>query len=459
MREASITALVQNQRAYFRSGATLDVEGRIQALKRLEHMIEHHEALILAALRQDLGKSNTEATMCEVGMVKSALRHMIGHVRRYARDRYVPTPLAQFPARSLIKPAPYGVCLVMSPWNYPFLLSMEPLIEAIAAGNTVILKPSAYAPQTSALLAALLERTMDARLVSVVTGGREENSALLDCDFDKIFFTGSQAVGREVMRRAAAHLTPVTLELGGKSPCIVDTHANIKTAARRIVFGKFLNCGQTCVAPDYILCDARVKDDLIVALKEEITRQFGSMPLHNCDYGRIVNAKHFERLSRLLASGTVVHGGETSEARLQIEPTVLDNVGWDDAVMQEEIFGPILPVLTYDHLEEAIDRINRGPHPLALYVFTENKFVAHRVMTLCQFGGGCVNDTIIHLANNRLPFGGVGASGMGSYHGQAGFQAFSHDKSIVNKSTRLDLPMRYQPYLPFYSRLIHLFMR
>lgn len=459
MKQEEISAIVEAQRVHFRQGATLPVEARITVLKRLLRMVDQHEAEILAALQADLGKSMTEAVMCEIGMVKSALRHMLKYIHRYARDKFVMTPLAQFPSLSMKKPAPYGVCLVMSPWNYPFLLSMEPLIEAIAAGNTVVLKPSAYAPKTSTLLKVLLGRTVDARWVAVVTGGREENGALLAQHFDKIFFTGSKAVGKHVMRQAAEHLTPVTLELGGKSPCIVDARANIGVAARRIVFGKFLNCGQTCVAPDYVLCDSRIKEPLVQAIKGEIVRQYGKDPLNNPDYGRIVNEKHFQRLSALMQSGTIVHGGEMALEYLQIAPTVLTDVTADDAVMQEEIFGPILPILTYDDLEVVIRKINAAPHPLALYIFTENRYVARKVMTECQFGGGCVNDTVIHLASNRLPFGGVGESGMGSYHGYAGFCAFSHEKSIVHKSTRFDLPMRYQPYTVFYGRLIRLFMR
>lgn len=459
MKAEDIQALVENQRSYFRGGATLPVEARLSVLKCLLRMVEQNEATIIAALQADLGKGVTEATMCEIGMVKSALRHMIKNVRRYARDKVVMTPLAQFPALSIKKPAPYGVCLVMSPWNYPFLLSMEPLIEAIAAGNTVVLKPSAYAPKTSILLKQLLGRLIDARWVTVVTGGREENSTLLSQHFDKIFFTGSQAVGKEVMRRAAEHLTPVTLELGGKSPCIVDYRADIEMAARRIVFGKFLNCGQTCVAPDYVLCDSRIKEELVCAIKAEIVRQYGANPLRNADYGRIVNEKHFMRLSTLMQSGTVVHGGEMAPDCLQIAPTVLTDVTANDTVMQEEIFGPILPILTYEDLDIVIDDINAGAHPLALYIFTKNRYVARKVMTACQFGGGCVNDTIIHLASNRLPFGGVGESGMGSYHGLAGFYAFSHDKSIVYKSTLIDLPIRYQPYTVLHDRLIRLFMR
>lgn len=459
MTPEEINALVANQRAYFNSGATLDVEGRLRALRTLRAAIVTYEDVIAAALERDLGKSATESAMTETGMVKSALNHMLRHTARYARTKHVRTPLAQMPARSMRKPSPFGVVLVMSPWNYPFLLTMEPLIEAIAAGNTVVLKPSAYAPNTSALLEKLMNQYFDPRLVSVVTGGREENQALLDAAFDHIFFTGSQHVGKEVMRKAASHLTPVTLELGGKSPCIVERSANISLAARRIVFGKFLNCGQTCVAPDYIYCDAAVYDDLMRALVAEIRTQFGDASLENPNYGHIVNRKHFDRLCGLIDPEKIAYGGRTAPENLQIEPTILRDVEWGDAIMQEEIFGPILPVRRYENFGDAIDQLNDMPRPLALYIFTEDKAIARQVMTRRQFGGGCVNDTIIHLASNNLPFGGVGASGMGAYHGETGFRTFSHEKSIVDKATWFDLPVRYQPYDRVKDRLIRLFMR
>lgn len=459
MTPQDITAIVASQRAYFKSGATLDVEGRLRALRILRAAIVTYEDVIASALQRDLGKSSTESIMCEIGMVKSALNHMLRHANHYAKAKRVRTPLAQFPATSLHKPSPFGVVLVMSPWNYPFLLTMEPLIEAIAAGNTVVVKPSAYSPHTSSVLEKLLTQYFDPRLIAVVTGGREENQQLLDEQFDHIFFTGSQRVGKEVMRKAAAHLTPVTLELGGKSPCIVERTADIPLAARRIVFGKYLNCGQTCIAPDYIYCDAAIADELMHALAQEIRIQFGEAPLANDDYGRIVSVKHFDRLTGLIDPAKIAYGGRTSPDTLQIEPTLLRDVEWGDAVMQEEIFGPILPVLTYENFGDAIDQLNDMPHPLALYIFTEDKIIARQVMSRLQFGGGCVNDTIIHLASNNLPFGGVGASGMGSYHGEAGFRAFSHEKSIVNKSTRFDLPLRYQPYGKWKERLIRLAMR
>lgn len=459
MTPQDITAIVASQRAYFKSGATLDVEGRLRALRILRAAIVTYEDVIASALQRDLGKSSTESIMCEIGMVKSALNHMLRHANHYAKAKRVRTPLAQFPATSLHKPSPFGVVLVMSPWNYPFLLTMEPLIEAIAAGNTVVVKPSAYSPHTSSVLEKLLTQYFDPRLIAVVTGGREENQQLLDEQFDHIFFTGSQRVGKEVMRKAAAHLTPVTLELGGKSPCIVERTADIPLAARRIVFGKYLNCGQTCIAPDYIYCDAAIADELMHALAQEIRIQFGEAPLANDDYGRIVSVKHFDRLTGLIDPAKIAYGGRTSPDTLQIEPTLLRDVEWGDAVMQEEIFGPILPVLTYENFGDAIDQLNDMPHPLALYIFTEDKIIARQVMSRLQFGGGCVNDTIIHLASNSLPFGGVGASGMGSYHGEAGFRTFSHEKSIVNKSTRFDLPLRYQPYGKWKERLIRLAMR
>lgn len=459
MTPQDITAIVASQRAYFKSGATLDVEGRLRALRILRAAIVTYEDVIASALQRDLGKSSTESIMCEIGMVKSALNHMLRHANHYAKAKRVRTPLAQFPATSLHKPSPFGVVLVMSPWNYPFLLTMEPLIEAIAAGNTVVVKPSAYSPHTSSVLEKLLTQYFDPRLIAVVTGGREENQQLLDEQFDHIFFTGSQRVGKEVMRKAAAHLTPVTLELGGKSPCIVERTADIPLAARRIVFGKYLNCGQTCIAPDYIYCDAAIADELMHALAQEIRIQFGEAPLTNDNYGRIVSVKHFDRLTGLIDPAKIAYGGRTSPDTLQIEPTLLRDVEWGDAVMQEEIFGPILPVLTYENFGDAIDQLNDMPHPLALYIFTEDKIIARQVMSRLQFGGGCVNDTIIHLASNSLPFGGVGASGMGSYHGEAGFRTFSHEKSIVNKSTRFDLPLRYQPYGKWKERLIRLAMR
>lgn len=459
MTETEIRQIVENQRTYFYTGATLPLSHRIEALKKIQSYILTHEAEIGKAIRKDLGKSDFESYMCETGLVLSEITYMLKHIRSFAKEKSVLTPLAQFHSRSFKKPSPYGVALIMSPWNYPFLLTIDPLIDALAAGNTVVLKPSAYSPYTSAVIQSMIEECFDTRYVAVITGGRAESTCLLNEHFDYIFFTGSQTVGKEVMRHAAAHLTPVTLELGGKSPCIVEESANIKLAARRIVFGKYLNCGQTCVAPDYIYCDRKIKDQLLAEIKRQIKRQFRSEPLTNKNYGKIINEKHFDRITKLIDSSKVVFGGKCDRTTLKIEPTVMDHVTFDDAVMQEEIFGPILPILTYDSLDQAIHKINSMPHPLALYVFTSDKTAARKVTARCGFGGGCINDTIIHLATSEMGFGGFGESGMGSYHGKDGFRTFSHYKSIVDKKTWLDLPMRYQPYRKINEKLIHLFLK
>lgn len=459
MTETEIRQIVENQRTYFYTGATLPLSHRIEALKKIQSYILTHEAEIGKAIRKDLGKSDFESYMCETGLVLSEITYMLKHIRSFAKEKNVLTPLAQFHSRSFKKPSPYGVALIMSPWNYPFLLTIDPLIDALAAGNTVVLKPSAYSPYTSAVIQSMIEECFDTRYVAVITGGRAENTCLLNEHFDYIFFTGSQTVGKEVMRHAAAHLTPVTLELGGKSPCIVEESANIKLAARRIVFGKYLNCGQTCVAPDYIYCDRKIKDQLLAEIKRQIKRQFRSEPLTNKNYGKIINEKHFDRITKLIDSSKVVFGGKCDRSTLKIEPTVMDHVTFDDAVMREEIFGPILPILTYDSLDQAIHKINSMPHPLALYVFTSDKTAARKVTARCGFGGGCINDTIIHLATSEMGFGGFGESGMGSYHGKDGFRTFSHYKSIVDKKTWLDLPMRYQPYRKINEKLIHLFLK
>lgn len=459
MTEAEIKQIIKSQRTYFQTGATLPINTRLLALRKLKACILKHEPSIHAALRQDLGKSSFESYMCETGLVLSELSYMLKHTKQFAKEKRVHTPLAQFHSRSFQKPSPYGVTLIMSPWNYPFMLTIEPLIDAIAAGNTAVLKPSGYSPATSSVIQKIIAECFSPKYVAVVTGGREENQCLLQEQFDYIFFTGSPAVGREVMRHASDTLTPVTLELGGKSPCIVEKTANLPLAARRIVFGKFLNCGQTCVAPDYIYCDPEIKDSLIEELKKEIKRQLGTQPLDNPDYGKIINAKHFHRIVSLIDSEKLVCGGRTDEAKLQIEPTVLSDVTWNDPIMQEEIFGSVLPILTYDSFDQAIRKIYTMPHPLALYIFTANKEAAQKATSLCGFGGGCINDVIIHLATSEMGFGGLGESGMGSYHGKAGFDTFSHYKSIVDKKTWLDLPMRYQPYTKRNEKLLKMFLK
>ena len=459
MNEQEIKNLVTKQRSYFQTGATLSVEARLKALRKLYAAIYGHQREIHGALREDLGKSHFESYMCETGMVLDEISCMLKHLRRWAKDETVPTPLAQFHSHSYRKPSPYGAVLIMSPWNYPFMLTLSPLVDALAAGNTAVVKPSAYSPHTSQVIGRILSQCFPAHYVAVVTGGRAENTCLLKEHFDYIFFTGSQAVGREVMGNAAAHLTPVTLELGGKSPCIVDQTANIRLAARRIVFGKYLNCGQTCVAPDYIYCHRSVKDQLVAEIKKQIRKQYGSEPLRNPDYGKIINEKHFNRILGLMELEKIVWGGRADRDSLRIEPTVMDHVRFSDPVMQEEIFGPILPVLTFEHLDEAIQKVNSMAHPLALYMFTSDRRAAKKVMARCGFGGGCVNDTIIHLATTQMGFGGFGESGMGAYHGKTGFDTFTHYKSIVDKKTWLDLPMRYQPYRKVWERAVRFFLR
>jgi len=459
MTHTEIEAITAAQRAFFASGRTLDPAFRVEALQDLKTAIQANEGRINAALRADLGKSHVESYMCEVGLTLSELSYMIRHTPAFAREKRFPTPLAQWVSRSYVKPSPYGVVLVMSPWNYPFLLTLDPLIDAVAAGNTVVLKPSAYSPHTSAVIADLIAACFPREYVAVVTGGRQENACLLDEPFDYIFFTGSQAVGKEVLRHAAEQLTPVTLELGGKSPCIVDRTADLKLAARRIVFGKFLNCGQTCVAPDYIYCDEAIREPLLAELKAQVALQFGERPLENENYGKIINEKHFDRLLGLMDPAKTVLGGESDRESLRIAPTILDGADWSDPVMGEEIFGPVLPILTFQGLEEAIRKVESLPHPLALYFFSSDKAAIRTVTARCRFGGGCVNDTIIHLATSHMAFGGVGASGMGGYHGRVGFDTFSHKKSIVDKKTWLDLPMRYQPYRSLNEKLIRMFLR
>lgn len=459
MTEQDIEKLIKEQNKYFNSGLTRSYESRLVSLKALKRAILSNEDELCRALKEDLGKSRAEAFMCEIGLAISEINWLIKHLGGLMRKKYVLTPLAQFAATSFRSPSPYGNVLIISPWNYPLLLTLEPLADALAAGNTAILKPSAYAPETSNIMKKMLEESFNPGLVAVVTGGRAENQALLRQKFDKIFFTGSKEVGKEVMRKAAEHLTPVTLELGGKSPCIVEKTAKISLAARRIVFGKFLNCGQTCVAPDYILCDESIRESLVSAIKKEITLQFGSKPLENPDYGKIVNEKHFNRLKGLIDKEKTVFGGGLDEENNRIEPTVMVDVSWEDAVMGEEIFGPILPILTYKTLDEAVLVIESHPHPLALYCFTEDKGVKERILKKCRFGGGCINDVVIHLATSEMPFGGVGESGMGSYHGRAGFEEFSHTRSIVDKKTWMDMPVRYQPYTGFKEKLLRLFLR
>lgn len=459
MTEQEIKDILQQQNHFFSSGKTIQAEFRLKQLESLKEAMIRHEADLAAALKADLGKSRMESYMCEIGLTLSELTWMQKHLRSLMRSKRVSTPAAQFAAKSFRSPSPYGTVLIMSPWNYPVLLTLDPLIDAIAAGNTAVVKPSAYAPCTFNVMKTMIEECFPAHYVAVVDGGRAENQALLQQRFDMIFFTGGKTVGREVLRHAAEYLTPVTLELGGKSPCIVDSTAKIRLAAKRIVFGKYLNCGQTCVAPDYILCDKRIRDELITAILAEIEKQFGKEPLKNPNYGKIINEKHFERILGLINGEKLVYGGQSEPESLRIAPTVLNNITWDDAVMGEEIFGPLLPILTFDTLDEALDTVESHPHPLALYFFSEDKAAQKKVLDTCRFGGGCINDTIIHLATSDMPFGGVGESGMGSYHGRVGFETFSHYRSIVDKKTWMDLPIRYQKYTGLKEKMMRMFLK
>ncbi|MBQ8827549.1 MAG: aldehyde dehydrogenase [Clostridia bacterium] len=456
----NIDQILESKRKFFASGATLPVKFRIEKLKKLYDTVKKYETEIGEALTKDLGKSDFEGFMCEVGLTLTEISYMIRHTRKFAREKTVYTPLAQFASRSYKKPSPYGNTLIMSPWNYPFLLTIDPLADAIAAGNTAIVKPSAYSPATSTVISKIIAECFSPEYVAAVTGGREENAELLNRKFDFIFFTGSQNVGKEVLRHTAENLTPVVLELGGKSPCIVDSTAKLKLAAKRIVFGKYLNCGQTCVAPDYILCHKSVKDEFVKEVCAQIKKQYGEESLKNPDYGKIINEKHFERVCRLIDKSKTVLGGDVKKETLQIAPTVLDNVTWDDAVMQEEIFGPIMPILTFDSFDDIYSLLANKPKPLALYLFSEDKKRIKELTARLSYGGGCINDTIIHLATSEMAFGGVGESGMGGYHGKDGFDAFSHKKSIVNKKTWMDLPMRYQPYnRGIYGKLLKMFLK
>ena len=459
MTEQEIKDILQQQNHFFSSGKTIPAEFRLKQLESLKEAMIRHEADLAAALKEDLGKSHMESYMCEIGLTLSELTWMQKHLRSLMRSKRVSTPAAQFAAKSFRSPSPYGTVLIMSPWNYPVLLTLDPLIDAIAAGNTAVVKPSAYAPCTFNVMKTMIEECFPAHYVAVVDGGRAENQALLQQRFDMIFFTGGKTVGREVLRHAAEYLTPVTLELGGKSPCIVDSTAKIRLAAKRIVFGKYLNCGQTCVAPDYILCDKRIRDELITAILAEIEKQFGKEPLKNPNYGKIINEKHFERILGLINGEKLVYGGQSEPESLRIAPTVLNNITWDDAVMGEEIFGPLLPILTFDTLDEALDTVESHPHPLALYFFSEDKAAQKKALDTCRFGGGCINDTIIHLATSDMPFGGVGESGMGSYHGRVGFETFSHYRSIVDKKTWMDLPIRYQKYTGLKEKMMRMFLK
>lgn len=456
--QTDIGVIVEGQRKFYESGKTLDVKTRLNYLKRLYTAIKQNLDVIHSGLYADLGKSASESYMCETGLVLSELSHFIKNVKKYAKAKRVKTPLAQFASKSYRLPSPYGTVLIMNPWNYPFLLSIDPLIAAVAAGNTVVLKTSAYSPNTNAAIEKVISSVFPEEYVSVVFGGSQVNRILFETKFDYIFFTGSKAVGKIVYSKAAENLTPVTLELGGKSPCIVDETADISLAAKRIVWGKFLNLGQTCVAPDYVLCSEKVREKLILEIKKHIKKQFGENPLENPAYGKMINEKHFYRVCGLIESEKVVCGGKSDLETLKIEPTVMDGVLYSDKVMSEEIFGPVLPVIGYNEISEVVNYVSENDAPLALYVFSSDKKRIKSLTEKLGFGGGCINDTVIHLATSYMPFGGFKESGTGSYHGKAGFDTFTHYKSIVDKKTFLDLPMRYQPFKKINDKLIKMFL-
>lgn len=433
------------QKEYFQSGATLPLEFRLAQLRSLYRGIKRFEPQILEALRSDLGKSAEESYMSEIGMCLTEIRHTARHLREWSRPQRVPTPLMHFPGSSRIVREPRGVCLIIAPWNYPFLLAVGPMISAIAAGNCVTLKPSEYAPATAAVLEKMLDVCFEGRFCRTVTGGAVVSAAETARPYDMIFFTGSTAVGRKVMAAAAQNLTPVVLELGGKSPCIVDETADLPVAAARIIWGKCLNSGQTCVAPDYVLVARSRKDALIREMQKAICRFYGEDPCENSAYPRIVSERHFDRLAAMLPEDPAV-GGRVDRESLKIEPTLIETALNDQSpLMTEEIFGPLLPIVPYDNIHEALGYILSRPRPLALYLFSRNRKLQRRVVETIPFGGGCINDTISHITTPYLPFGGTGDSGMGAYHGRCGYETFTHAKSILSKPFRPDLPVRYPP--------------
>ncbi|MEM9905626.1 MAG: aldehyde dehydrogenase [Cyanobacteria bacterium P01_D01_bin.44] len=439
-----IQTLIQQQRTFFQTGQTKPLEFRLAQLQRLKQAILDHQDAIVEAAKTDLGRPPFEAyfEIATLGEINLALKKL----KSWMKPQRVKTSIDQFPASAWVQPDPLGVVLVIGPWNYPFQLMVSPLVGAIAAGNCAILKPSEHAPATSSVVAKLIKSAFDPSYVAVVEGDAETSKQLLAEKFDHIFFTGGTAIGKVIMQAAAQHLTPVTLELGGKSPCIVDADVDLETAAKRIIWGKFINAGQTCIAPDYLLVDQRIKQPFLALLKQNIQAFYGDNPAASPDYGRIISPRHFSRLAGFLDNGMVIAGGQTDPADRYIAPTLLDNIGWEDPVMQEEIFGPILPILTYERLEDAIMQINARPKPLALYFFSKDGAKQDYILGATSSGGVCINDTVMQVGVSGLPFGGVGDSGIGSYHGKASFDTFSHQKSVLKKGLWLDLDWRYAPY-------------
>jgi aldehyde dehydrogenase (NAD+) len=438
--------LLERQRTYFRSGATRSVEFRIHQLETLKKVLNEHEGELYEAVYKDFKKPELETYATELGILHNEISYTLKNIKKWAKPERVKGTWVNFPSSNYLKPEPLGSVLVIAPWNYPIQLALLPVVGAIAAGNTAVIKPSEITPNTSALLKRLMSNWFKEEYIAVVEGGVDVNQDLLAQGFDHIFFTGSSRVGKIVMEAAAKNLTPVTLELGGKSPCIVDESADLKNSAKRIVWGKFLNAGQTCVAPDYVMVQASVKDKFLGYVKEAIREFYGVNPKLSPDFPRIVNEDHFDRLESYLNEGEVYIGGKTDREERYIDPTVLTNVEEGARLMEEEIFGPILPVLDFDDIGEVIDLVRSKPKPLALYLFTTNSEVEYLVLEQCSFGSGAINDVVAHLGNHHLPFGGVGNSGMGSYHGKQSFDTFSHKKGIMKKPLWLDIPFRYAPY-------------
>ncbi|HHW61883.1 MAG TPA: aldehyde dehydrogenase [Syntrophomonadaceae bacterium] len=438
--------LLRQQRAFFNSGASRDLSFRLEQLKLLKKVVQAYEDKIVEALYKDMRKAPFESYETEIGMVYEEINYALKRLKKWVRPEKVKTPITNFLSRSYIYHEPYGQVLIIAPWNYPFQLSMLPLLGSMAAGNCTVLKPSEFSPHTSAVIRDMISENFDRSYIAVMEGGIATSQELLAQKFDYIFFTGNPRVGRIVMQAAAKNLIPVTLELGGKSPCIVDDKVNLDLAARRIVWGKYLNAGQTCVAPDYLLVHYAVKDKLLSRMKEYLQQFYGQDPLQNEDYTAIINQRHFKRLIALLNEGEIIVGGDYSLDTLHIAPTIIDQVDWDMPIMQEEIFGPLLPVMAFDDLKQLPSLLNSRPKPLALYFFSTHREHQKIMLENTSFGGGCINDTIMHLATPYLPFGGVGESGMGSYHGSWSFDTFSHRKSVLKKSNLIDIKLRYPPY-------------
>jgi aldehyde dehydrogenase (NAD+) len=454
--------LANRQRDFFFNRGPKEPAFRIQQLKALKKAIEKNEQQILDALKRDLNKPETEAYASEISPVLREIEVALKSIASWARPKRVRTPFLLFPGSSSIYSEPYGSVLIIAPWNYPFQLAMAPLVGAMAAGNCAVLKPSELAPHTSRMMAGLMAESFEPSYIGVVEGGVEATQRLLSQRFDYLFFTGGTAVGKIVMEAASRHLTPVTLELGGKNPCIVDSEVDVVKTARRIVWGKFFNAGQTCLAPDYLAVNARIKKPLLNALKTTIEAFYGGDPSTSPDYARIINPKHFARLSALLQEGDTITGGTTKPDRLYISPTVIDKISWNHKIMEDEIFGPILPVIEYEELGDVITRLQTKPKPLALYFFSNDKGKQDRILHELSSGGVSINDTLAHFENTRLPFGGVGESGMGAYHGKSSFETFSHKRSVFKRSFLADPRMKYPPYktpLKYLKKVLKLLYR